>query len=814
MTAQTVKLNAKIFLEGIEIPFNSFTVTENCFSVPVAQINIPPSIEAQDIKPRTLCHIFYSMGDDKNYYLMFEGECYVSGDNRTSTGRSASLVAFGISNYFATTSVVPNQSTSCKTMEKEAVFNSQAVSSAPVGDAMKDWFYKHIKDEEDDRPPIHSAVKYILSQMGKYNRFFFMQDLKYDFENRIYYHENDNIMDFFIEYGMKVIADENMTEIWGRKKTKMSLADVVRQMLFEVFFDLSFRGDTIVNTIIKPTLYFHAPPACNIFFPEFFDQYSCNIDYINEHTRSYIVDPNPEMYGDAPDPSLWVMQLFGTPEAPTNTQYVFITPSDVRKGIAKRMKDTLAKRGTGAVQETAEGEVAGYTMADLNNSFRGMFTELSEEEKFRGVVPSIFTYSGIVKRYSSSFSGMVRDEAIKVGLVQGATKDQIYNAYMEIYSDYKYYLEKYRQRTLTISGRFNPFPVCGYPIMLLDKDAFYYAYLVSKTTTVSADGTAASTFMCRFPRAPQKMNESLFGEAQQNDEKFATDELIDEVNGSGGGGGIGTEDSRVESSGLLGGTRDRLTSVYNNASESVDRLATVMASAHRRGELLKSLEEKLSVRLPPWVCPEQWGIQGYKSVWGMDKLRNSYGRVINPDQRTKGSTIEMPLAGDSVTGVSDLYSLYPLTEYEICERIFSEYLKKKDEGSHFEFMAEFYSHKYRITLEALVNRYRGSLSNRDGSNYSKMFFNGEVFTGVTRRYNDKIADVDGGGDNDRSIVRNILSGEPLIEEAIEDMTAFINNAGTAKDAGKYTGGTIGYVHNVRRAYVDKYVTSMQPSMLG
>ena len=75
-------LGAKLFLEGKEVPFIGATITSAVNQASIAYIDIVPHKSINDIKPRTLVHLFVRDYQDPGpkcvfpYVLAWQGEVF------------------------------------------------------------------------------------------------------------------------------------------------------------------------------------------------------------------------------------------------------------------------------------------------------------------------------------------------------------------------------------------------------------------------------------------------------------------------------------------------------------------------------------------------------------------------------------------------------------------------------------------------------------------------------------------------------------------------------------------------------------------
>ncbi len=103
-------LHLRLFLEGIEVPVISASVTSSIGSAAQASIEVIPTDLLFDLLPRTLVHVYYLdyeeakySGGGANYRLLFSGELFSISMNKSAYGsRSATLHCLDLSNLWDT----------------------------------------------------------------------------------------------------------------------------------------------------------------------------------------------------------------------------------------------------------------------------------------------------------------------------------------------------------------------------------------------------------------------------------------------------------------------------------------------------------------------------------------------------------------------------------------------------------------------------------------------------------------------------------------------------------------------------------------
>lgn len=158
--------------------------------------------------------------------------------------------------------------------------------------------------------------------------------------------------------------------------------------------------------ILRPDVWFSAPPRCNVLFPEHYNQLNYQRSFLQEPTR-LLLKTNDEFFGED--------ELFD--------QFYFAPKGQT----LKKQKRTL--------------------QAVLSN-------DILEHELFTGILP-VFEKMGELNIFAAR-SGTVNGRMPKIGLAQRST-------------NFLYFKYRFAARQMQVSGRFNPYIVPGFPGLIIDK---------------------------------------------------------------------------------------------------------------------------------------------------------------------------------------------------------------------------------------------------------------------------------------------------------------------------------------------------------
>jgi hypothetical protein len=162
----------------------------------------------------------------------------------------------------------------------------------------------------------------------------------------------------------------------------------------------------LVQQILRPDVWFSAPPRCNVIFPEQYNSLTYRRSFMEEPTR-LLLKTNDEFFGED--------ELFDR---------FYFAPKT--KSVKKSKVDLQAL---------------------LSN-------DLLEHELYTGILP-VFEKMGELNIFAAR-GGVVKDRVPQVGLAQRS-------------ANFLYFKYRFASRQMTVSGRFNPYIALGFPALVIDK---------------------------------------------------------------------------------------------------------------------------------------------------------------------------------------------------------------------------------------------------------------------------------------------------------------------------------------------------------
>ena len=208
----------------------------------------------------------------------------------------------------------------------------------------------------------------------------------------------------------------------------------------------------LAQQILRPDVWFSAPPRCNVIFPEHYSRLQYRRSFMDEPTR-LLLKTNDEFFGED--------ELFDR---------FYFAP-----------KTTSAKKAK----------------ADLSTL---LANDLLAHEIFTGILP-VFEKMGELNIFAAR-GGVVKDRVPQVGLAQRS-------------ANFLYFKYRFAARQMVVTGRFNPYVAIGFPGLIIDKyvnieTLKLYNSLIAKTGQPTRDinKLLGTSFLGNFTQATITVNQS------------------------------------------------------------------------------------------------------------------------------------------------------------------------------------------------------------------------------------------------------------------------------------------------------------------
>jgi len=197
-----------------------------------------------------------------------------------------------------------------------------------------------------------------------------------------------------------------MNAVVTEAEKAIAIFEKIQDLEAEVTRQDKVRPPILSQQIIKPDVWFSAPPRCNVLFPEHYTQFDYSRQFMQEPTR-LLLKTNDEFFGE----DILFDNFYFAPKA--------------------------------------------ITLKGQANTLRGILrNDILDHELFTGILP-IFEKMGEFNIFAAR-SGRVDGQTPKLGLAQRSC-------------NFLYFKHRFAARQLTVTCRFHPYLAVGFPGLVLDQ---------------------------------------------------------------------------------------------------------------------------------------------------------------------------------------------------------------------------------------------------------------------------------------------------------------------------------------------------------
>lgn len=314
-------LQAKLFLEGIEVPFIGATMTHTVNQASIAYVDLVPHSSLLNIKPRT--HVVLQVRDihDEHtgggfpYVEAWEGEVFGYSFGKSVSSRSFSISCIDYTGYWdnvLTYFFNANQSLG-KGIDQISKVGKARLEASALGSDVKattgvqaSYYKKIITDvinSGEGRDFLDGFVE-VYKKTVNVNQFYSFAEERLRIIDRILLRSSGSLTELLSgEEAMKWVS--GTTDRTSGFSTLRSVVQELMSMIFHDFVSVPFpsrvesthidsdtalkstsnKNETIGNFLFKPNLYMVPPPMCNVFFPDEYSSMQYSRNFFKEPTR-------------------------------------------------------------------------------------------------------------------------------------------------------------------------------------------------------------------------------------------------------------------------------------------------------------------------------------------------------------------------------------------------------------------------------------------------------------------------------------------------------------------------------------------------
>jgi len=359
---QLKRLSFKLYLEGIEIPFRSVTISHN--DTTTFNINIPPYHEAFDLKQNTNGLMVYKEKKTDEWKMLCEGVYIGNGYSKRPKDRTVTLKFKDVKWFMDNARIYDFMNASSVYGPRESVFygdsrfeNKEYEETEMASSGGLEVMSEFIESFGEGQP-ITDSITHVLETLMGGNAFLDEYVPKYKIgKERFNIIENDLTETVF---SLEVIQNI-YSEILNESSTMTRVIDLIYSVAQIIQYDIKpipgmTKSDPLNSYVMKPNLQFTTPPACNVVFPDENTSFNYQKDETQIPTRYRLVD-----------------DIIGTKSAGYYSPAEILENFDAENGIGSTITD----------EEKFKGIIPYQTTLPLSQTLAIGFTEGSWEQQVK-----------------------------------------------------------------------------------------------------------------------------------------------------------------------------------------------------------------------------------------------------------------------------------------------------------------------------------------------------------------------------------------------------------------------------------------------
>lgn len=431
-------LDVKCYLEGIEVPLESATISIVANQASVCTLALPPTNRGFKFRPRTRVHLFWHDDVSKDWLLLWEGEALALGFSKEHNSRSLQLSCMDLSNYWDyTIKMMMSLSTGIKLAPEVMFFGNTKASISVSGDALVEQVWERMSKKRSLPEAILSFLQTMTDEIPYYSMV----------NNRNRINQQIRLLDDrHVQQLLQVTQMTALTQnLSGSNGDDASLRSIINSFLGLVAYSQVSLGapalvDGKLNTfLLTPNTYGCLPPRCNVILPDVCSTINYSRNFMQEPTR------------------MWCRgQPIPGGENGTLTAVNCTAPAYLFKALSDRNRGQIDKSL--------------------------VFKTFTDEELEKGVIAQ-----NIAMPFPQLFSLNPKTKSYNV-------------KYLQQYVDYMFQLSRYAGRSLRFSTPLNPWLACNFPCVVFDAAQSYFAQVVSVSHVLGGNSGGYTQVECNLAR--------------------------------------------------------------------------------------------------------------------------------------------------------------------------------------------------------------------------------------------------------------------------------------------------------------------------
>ena len=517
----------KILLDGVEVPWVSFTVGVGVDTAGSANIVLEPDPMLYELRPTTMVHIFMydnfeeSDDEDDKYKLFWEGEAGGFGYSKTAQSRAYILNAEGVFSIFGKSklyghgfgSVTNTPIITGSTFYQGDTTQGQMFNLALFGKAF---------GEKGKPTDFTEAISYAERMLGlvafisSYNALLRLQAVR----SRIFCKMasiSDRSLGRLIPktyiypwseqlVNSKLPEDASVLDLLGSFNKWIfhhfvsvmgpAMPRVDRTAIKPVYFPNRTPDDNLYSFartflrndfLLTPELYYAVPPSCNYIFPEFAQTIDLSRQFNAEATRAIVTDTHIQGNLQVVAPGS-LLRFSKAPVPPAefwnlNRNGLLNTGSAESPYHSKSGSQVYNLLGSVTDAEIEKGIVASFDFPPFEY-FSGVSNVFDLDDK------------ATQDRISENLKDMNK---MSLDVYKGASRQSTYAFMLQALADYQFNLAKFR-RSVTIELTGHRWIVPGFPCVIFDTLRSYIGYVRSYSLSVTQNGQETGGIVLDYVR--------------------------------------------------------------------------------------------------------------------------------------------------------------------------------------------------------------------------------------------------------------------------------------------------------------------------